>query len=106
MLKDLRSGEFVRLSVADAELLSLLDGTRSLAELVAEAARRQGADGPARLALLLAGLGGARAAVGDLGCVAGLRLAGGGGCWRRGRSRGRVRARCSRASTRPVGGCC
>jgi putative peptide zinc metalloprotease protein len=57
MLKDLRSGEFVRLSVADAELLSLLDGTRSLAELVAEAARRQGADGPARLALLIAGLG-------------------------------------------------
>ncbi len=67
VLKDLRSGEFVRLSIADAELLSLLDGTRSLAELVAEAARRQGADGPARLALLMAGARGARAALGDLG---------------------------------------
>jgi putative peptide zinc metalloprotease protein len=57
MLKDLRSGAFMRLSVADAELLSLLDGSRSLAELVSEAARRQGDDGPPRLALLLAGLG-------------------------------------------------
>jgi putative peptide zinc metalloprotease protein len=57
VLKDLRSGDFVRFSTADAELLTLLDGSRSLGELLAEASRRQGDDGPNRLALLLASLG-------------------------------------------------
>jgi Zn-dependent protease len=56
LLQDLRSGAFVRLSEDDAELLSLLDGSRSLAELAAEAQRRAGPDGPARLAMLLAAL--------------------------------------------------
>jgi putative peptide zinc metalloprotease protein len=57
VLKDLRSDAFVRFSTADAELLVLLDGTRSLGELLGEAERRQGVDGPSRLALLLASLG-------------------------------------------------
>jgi putative peptide zinc metalloprotease protein len=57
VLKDLRSDSFVRFSTADAELLGLVDGTRSLGELLTEAERRQGADGPTRLALLLASLG-------------------------------------------------
>jgi putative peptide zinc metalloprotease protein len=56
VLKDLRSHSFVRFSTADAELLVLLDGSRSLGELLAEAERRQGSDGPSRLALLLASL--------------------------------------------------
>ena len=57
VLKDLRSGRFVRLSGDDAELVSLVDGSRSLAELVGEAERLQGPGGPARLTLLLAALG-------------------------------------------------
>jgi putative peptide zinc metalloprotease protein len=57
VLKDTRSGRLVRLSDADAELFVLLDGTRSLAELVREAERRLGATGRARLTLLLASLG-------------------------------------------------
>jgi putative peptide zinc metalloprotease protein len=57
VLKDLRSGRLVRLSDADAELFLLIDGTRSLAELVREAERQLGAAGPARLSLLLASLG-------------------------------------------------
>jgi putative peptide zinc metalloprotease protein len=57
VLKDLRSERFVRLSDADADLFALIDGTRSLADLVAEAERRMGATGPTRLVLLLAALG-------------------------------------------------
>jgi putative peptide zinc metalloprotease protein len=57
VLKDLRSGRLVRLGDADAELLALIDGTRSLAELVREAEERLGATGPAHLALLMASLG-------------------------------------------------
>ena len=57
VLKDTRSGRLVRLSDADAELFALLDGTRSLADLVREAEQRLGAVGPARLTLLLASLG-------------------------------------------------
>jgi putative peptide zinc metalloprotease protein len=56
VLKDLRSGAFVRLDSDDASLLPLLDGSRSLEQLGAEAARRFGADGTGRLALLLAAL--------------------------------------------------
>jgi putative peptide zinc metalloprotease protein len=57
VLEDLRRGRFVRLSDADAELFGLLDGSRSLAELVQEADRRLGPGGSARLMLLLASLG-------------------------------------------------
>src|SRR3954447_14861668 len=57
VLKDLRSGRFVRLAEQDAELAESLDGTRTLAELAELAERRHGPDGPARLALLLAALG-------------------------------------------------
>jgi putative peptide zinc metalloprotease protein len=57
VLKDLRSGRLVRLAGTDADLLALLDGTRSLAELAHEAERRLGRRGPARLAMLLASLG-------------------------------------------------
>ena len=57
VLKDLRSGRFVRLSDPDAELFTLIDGASSLAELVLEAERRLGPTGPARLTLLLASLG-------------------------------------------------
>jgi putative peptide zinc metalloprotease protein len=56
VLKDLRSGAFVRFEAADAELIELLDGSRSLEELSAEAIRRSGPDGTTRLARLLAGL--------------------------------------------------
>jgi pSer/pThr/pTyr-binding forkhead associated (FHA) protein len=57
VLKDLRSGRFVRLSDADAELFGLLDGERSLAELMREAGERLGPSCSARLMLLLASLG-------------------------------------------------
>jgi len=57
VLRDLRGGTFLRLGERDADLLELLDGRTSLAELVAEADRRFGATGPPRLARLLAELG-------------------------------------------------
>ncbi len=57
VLKDLRSGAFLRLSDHDAELFELLDGRRVLADLVEEAQRRFGPAGAARLARLLADLG-------------------------------------------------
>ena len=53
VLKDLRSGRFLRLADADAELLELLDGRRSLPDLVREAEARHGAAGRVRLANLL-----------------------------------------------------
>jgi len=56
VLKDHRSGAFVRLPDAEAELVPLLDGTRDLVELIGEATERCGPDGPARLARLLAEL--------------------------------------------------
>jgi putative peptide zinc metalloprotease protein len=57
ILKDFESGAFLRLSDSDAQLFDQLDGTRSLTDLIAEAERRFGATGPARLARLLADLG-------------------------------------------------
>jgi putative peptide zinc metalloprotease protein len=54
---DRGSGRFLRLSDSDAELLQLLDGRRTLVELVGEAERVAGPDGPALLARLLAELG-------------------------------------------------
>jgi Zn-dependent protease len=56
ILRDLESERFLRMSDADAELLRLLNGRRSVAELVGEAERREGEAGPARLARLLAEL--------------------------------------------------
>jgi putative peptide zinc metalloprotease protein len=56
VLKDLRSGAFVRMSEEDAELFALIDGSRSLGTLVECASALQGEAGPSRLALLLAAL--------------------------------------------------
>jgi putative peptide zinc metalloprotease protein len=57
VVRDLRGESFLRVSDSDAKLLRLLDGTRSLADLVAEAERAFGQLGPVRLARLLADLG-------------------------------------------------
>ena len=57
VLKDLRRGTFVRMSPEDAELFELVDGESSVHELVAEANRRLGPGGAARLGALLADLG-------------------------------------------------
>jgi Zn-dependent protease len=57
VLRDLVGEKFIALTDDDAALLSLLDGTRSLAELVREAETRLGANGAGRLAQLLAELG-------------------------------------------------
>ncbi len=53
VLKEAASGNRVRLSDDDHRLLQLLDGNRTLPDLVAEAKRRFGDDGPARLTRLL-----------------------------------------------------
>jgi putative peptide zinc metalloprotease protein len=57
VLRDLERDTFLRMDETDAGLFELLDGTTSLADLVAEAERRSGPEGPARLARLLADLG-------------------------------------------------
>ena len=57
VLRDLSRDGYLRLSDNDAQLLELLDGTRSLVDLIGEAEQRFGASGPARLARLLADLG-------------------------------------------------
>lgn len=57
ILKSLGHGQFVQLSDSDAQLLALLDGEHSLHDLVGEAERRFGDEGPARLVGLLAELG-------------------------------------------------
>ena len=57
VLRDLESETFLRLSDNDAHVFKLLDGTRSLIDLIGEAEARFGATGPARLARLLADLG-------------------------------------------------
>ena len=79
MLKDLRSGRFVRLSSRDAELLPLIDGSRSVEALIAAAERQQGEGGPERLTVLLAAL----AERGLLSGVAGTPDAPAAGGWRR-----------------------
>ncbi len=56
VLKDHRSSVIVRLGAEEAEMAQLLDGDRDLVSLLGEAATRWGADGPARLARLLAEL--------------------------------------------------
>ena len=56
VLKDIGSGRFLRLSSDDAALVPLLDGSRSVSELMRAAEERQGPHGPERLAVLLAAL--------------------------------------------------
>jgi Zn-dependent protease len=56
VLRDMEADRFLQMSDADAELFQLLDGRRSLAELLVEAERLEGAAGPARLMRLLAEL--------------------------------------------------
>jgi hypothetical protein len=57
VLRDLARDGYLRLSDSDAQLLELLDGSRSLVDLIGEAEQRFGGAGPARLARLLADLG-------------------------------------------------
>lgn len=57
VLRDLRSDAFVRIDEQDAQLLRLLDGRRTIGELLAEASRLAGSTGPARLARLVAECG-------------------------------------------------
>jgi len=57
VLRDLSRDSYLRLSDNDAQLLELLDGSRSLIDLIGEAEQRFGATGPARLARLLADVG-------------------------------------------------
>jgi putative peptide zinc metalloprotease protein len=57
VLKDLASGAFVRMSDDDVRLLRLIDGSRSLADLVRDSERALGDGGPVMLARLLADLG-------------------------------------------------
>ncbi len=56
ILKDLNRNTFLRLSDNDASLFELIDGSRSLADLIGEAEQRFGAAGAPRLARLLADL--------------------------------------------------
>jgi pSer/pThr/pTyr-binding forkhead associated (FHA) protein/Zn-dependent protease len=57
VLRDLEGDTFLRFGDDDARLFEQLDGTRTPAELSAEAERRLGPSGPARVARLLADLG-------------------------------------------------
>ena len=57
VLRDLRTDAFMRMDEQDAQLLELLDGRRTIAELLAEATKRAGPAGPARLARLIADCG-------------------------------------------------
>jgi putative peptide zinc metalloprotease protein len=57
VLRELAGGRIVRMGAVEADLFELLDGTRTLPELIAEAEGRHGASGPGRLARLLADLG-------------------------------------------------
>jgi Zn-dependent protease len=56
VLRDLETNRFLRMSDDDAAMFQLLDGRQPVVELVAEAERRFGAEGPARLARLLSEL--------------------------------------------------
>jgi putative peptide zinc metalloprotease protein len=57
VLRDLREGTFMRMSEQDAQLVELLDGKRSVAELLVEASDRLGPGGAGRLARLVADFG-------------------------------------------------
>jgi putative peptide zinc metalloprotease protein len=56
VLRDLRSERFLRLVDEDGRLLELVDGRRSILELVGEAERRGGAEGGPRMVRLLSEL--------------------------------------------------
>ena len=56
VLRDLEGGAFVRMDADDAALFELLDGNRTVAELLTEAERVVGPAGPGRLARLIADL--------------------------------------------------
>lgn len=56
VLRDLRSGSFLRMAADEAALLELLDGKRTIPELLAASERAVGPSGPGRLAALLADL--------------------------------------------------
>jgi len=56
VLRDLRSGAYLRMDDEDAALFDLFDGQRTVLELLVEAERLAGAEGPGRLARLLAEL--------------------------------------------------
>jgi putative peptide zinc metalloprotease protein len=57
VLKDLRNGTFIRMASDDIRLVALLDGSRSVSDLVLEAERLLGDSGGASAARLLAELG-------------------------------------------------
>jgi putative peptide zinc metalloprotease protein len=57
VLRDLRGGSFMRMDEQDAQLLPLLDGKRTIPELLGEATRLLGPPGPGRLARLIADFG-------------------------------------------------
>jgi len=56
VLRDLRSGSFLRLGPQDAALFELIDGTRTVIELLVEAERVVGPGGAGRLARVMAEL--------------------------------------------------
>ena len=57
VLRDLRTNAFLRMDDQDAQLLELLDGRRTIGELLGEATRLLGPAGPTRLARLIADCG-------------------------------------------------
>lgn len=57
VLRDLREGTFLRMGEQDAQLVELLDGKRTVAELLVEARSRLGPSGAGRLARLVADFG-------------------------------------------------
>jgi putative peptide zinc metalloprotease protein len=57
VLRDLRDGSFVRMDEQDAQLVELLDGERTIPELLVESTNRIGSNGPGRLARLIADFG-------------------------------------------------
>jgi putative peptide zinc metalloprotease protein len=56
LLRDLRGGAFMRMDASDAALFELIDGKRTVLELLQAAERTVGPAGPARLACLIADL--------------------------------------------------
>jgi putative peptide zinc metalloprotease protein len=56
VLRDLRSGAFLKMEAEDAALFELLDGRRNVLELLGESERLVGPAGPGRLARLIADL--------------------------------------------------
>jgi putative peptide zinc metalloprotease protein len=57
VLRDLESGAFLGIDAQDARLLELLDGTRTVSELLTQATNEVGPTGPVRLARLIADFG-------------------------------------------------